>query len=84
MKRLLTSPLLRPVSILLGLTLSLACWELARQLPGALWWQSLFAPNLDDVSQALMRMDKVNTASFIQLSESVQGGTSEEIGRAHV
>ena len=54
MKRLLTSPLLRPVSILLGLTLSLACWELARQLPGALWWQSLFAPNLADVSQAVV------------------------------
>ncbi|MFM5728745.1 Fe(3+)-hydroxamate ABC transporter permease FhuB [Aeromonas veronii] len=54
MKRLLTSPLLRPVSILLGLTLSLACWELARQLPGALWWQSLFAPNLNDVSQAVV------------------------------
>ncbi|WP_429211478.1 Fe(3+)-hydroxamate ABC transporter permease FhuB [Aeromonas veronii] len=54
MKRLLTSPLLRPVSILLGLTLSLAYWELARQLPGALWWQSLFAPNLNDVSQAVV------------------------------
>ncbi|MEH8121554.1 Fe(3+)-hydroxamate ABC transporter permease FhuB [Aeromonas veronii] len=54
MKRLLTSPLLRPVSILLGLTLSLAYWELARQLPGALWWQSIFAPNLDDVSQAVV------------------------------
>lgn len=54
MKRLLTSPLLRPVSILLGLTLSLACWELARQLPGALWWPSLFDPNLDDVSQAVV------------------------------
>lgn len=54
MKRLLTSPQLRPVSILLGLTLSLAYWELARQLPGALWWQSLFAPNLDDVSQAVV------------------------------
>ncbi|TYD42467.1 Fe3+-hydroxamate ABC transporter permease FhuB, partial [Aeromonas veronii] len=54
MKRLLTSPLLRPVSILLGLTLLLAYWELARQLPGALWWQSLFAPNLDDVSQAVV------------------------------
>ena len=33
--------------------------------------------SLDDVSQALMRMDKVNTASFIQLSESVLGGSSE-------
>lgn len=46
MKRLLTSPLLRPVSILLGLTLLLAYWELARQLPGALWWRSLFTPIL--------------------------------------
>ncbi|HHQ4708936.1 TPA: Fe(3+)-hydroxamate ABC transporter permease FhuB [Aeromonas veronii] len=54
MKRLLTSPLLQPVSILLGLTLLLAYWELARQLPGALWWQSLFAPNLNDVSQAVV------------------------------
>ncbi|MFM4992657.1 Fe(3+)-hydroxamate ABC transporter permease FhuB [Aeromonas veronii] len=54
MKRLLTSPLLRPVSILLGLTLLLAYWELARQLHGALWWQSLFAPNLNDVSQAVV------------------------------
>lgn len=54
MKRLLTSPLLRPVSILLGLTLLLAYWELARQLPAALWWQSLFTPNLDDVSQAVV------------------------------
>jgi urocanate hydratase len=33
--------------------------------------------SLDDVSQALMRMDKVNTQSFIQLSESVLGGASE-------
>ncbi|WP_019410704.1 hypothetical protein [Pseudomonas psychrophila] len=33
--------------------------------------------SLDDVSQALMRMDKVNTQSFIQLSESVLGGRSE-------
>ncbi|MEB0206783.1 hypothetical protein [Pseudomonas sp. CCC3.1] len=33
--------------------------------------------SLDDVSQALMRMDKVNTQSFIQLSESVLGGQSE-------
>ncbi|MFM5360146.1 Fe(3+)-hydroxamate ABC transporter permease FhuB [Aeromonas veronii] len=54
MKRLLTSPLLRPVSILLGLTFLLAYWELACQLPGVLWWQSLFAPNLDDVSQAVV------------------------------
>ena len=33
--------------------------------------------SLDDVSQALMRMDKVNTQRFIQLSESVLGGHSK-------
>ncbi|WP_447838882.1 Fe(3+)-hydroxamate ABC transporter permease FhuB [Aeromonas salmonicida] len=54
MKHIFPSPLQRPTSILLGLTLSLACWELARQLPGALWWQTLFAPNLDDARQAVV------------------------------
>lgn len=54
MKYIFPSPLLRPTLILLGLTLSLACWELARQLPGALWWQTLFAPNLDDARQAVV------------------------------
>ena len=33
--------------------------------------------SLDDVSLALMRMDKVNTESFVQLSESVLGTASE-------
>ncbi|MGX5837108.1 Fe(3+)-hydroxamate ABC transporter permease FhuB [Aeromonas piscicola] len=54
MKHIFPSPLLRPTLILLGLTLSLACWELARQVPGALWWQTLFAPNLDDARQAVV------------------------------
>ncbi|MGY3912855.1 Fe(3+)-hydroxamate ABC transporter permease FhuB [Aeromonas piscicola] len=54
MKHLFPSPLLRPALILLGLTLSLACWELASQVPGALWWQTLFAPNLDDARQAVV------------------------------
>ncbi|OCA61927.1 Fe3+-hydroxamate ABC transporter permease FhuB [Aeromonas piscicola] len=54
MKHLFPSPLQRPTLILLGLTLSLACWELARQVPGALWWQTLFAPNLDDARQAVV------------------------------
>ncbi|MDM5069736.1 Fe(3+)-hydroxamate ABC transporter permease FhuB [Aeromonas salmonicida] len=54
MKHIFPSPLLRPALILLGLTLSLACWELARQLPGVLWWQTLFAPNLDDARQAVV------------------------------
>ncbi|WP_265422587.1 Fe(3+)-hydroxamate ABC transporter permease FhuB [Aeromonas salmonicida] len=54
MKHIFPSPLQRPTLILLGLTLSLACWELARQLPGVLWWQTLFAPNLDDARQAVV------------------------------
>lgn len=54
MKHLFPSPLLRPALILLGLTLSLAGWDLARQVPGALWWQTLFSPNLDDVRQAVV------------------------------
>ncbi|EPC4027251.1 Fe(3+)-hydroxamate ABC transporter permease FhuB [Aeromonas salmonicida] len=54
MKHIFPSPLLRPALILLGLTLSLACWELARQLPGVFWWQTLFAPNLDDARQAVV------------------------------
>ncbi|HEH9412426.1 Fe(3+)-hydroxamate ABC transporter permease FhuB [Aeromonas salmonicida] len=54
MKHLFPSPLQRPTLILLGLTLSLACWELARQLPSVLWWQTLFAPNLDDARQAVV------------------------------
>ncbi|MCH7349715.1 Fe(3+)-hydroxamate ABC transporter permease FhuB [Aeromonas sp. MR19] len=54
MKHLFPSPLLRPALILLGLTLSLAGWDLARQVPGALWWQTLFSPNLEDVRQAVV------------------------------
>ena len=54
MKHIFPSPLQRPTLILLGLTLSLACWELARQLPGVLWWQTLFSPNLDDARQAVV------------------------------
>ncbi|MDR7021532.1 Fe(3+)-hydroxamate ABC transporter permease FhuB [Aeromonas salmonicida] len=54
MKHIFPSPLQRPILILLGLTLSLACWELARQLPGVLWWQTLFSPNLDDARQAVV------------------------------
>ncbi|MFB0725169.1 Fe(3+)-hydroxamate ABC transporter permease FhuB [Aeromonas salmonicida] len=54
MKHIFPSPLLRPTLILLGLTLSLAGWELARQLPSVLWWQTLFAPNLDDARQAVV------------------------------
>ncbi|HDX8378395.1 TPA: Fe(3+)-hydroxamate ABC transporter permease FhuB [Aeromonas salmonicida] len=54
MKHIFPSPLQRPTLILLGLTLSLACWELARQLPSVLWWQTLFSPNLDDARQAVV------------------------------
>ncbi|WP_421223800.1 Fe(3+)-hydroxamate ABC transporter permease FhuB [Aeromonas enteropelogenes] len=54
MTRLVPLPLRRPSLILLGLTLSLACWELSRQLPASLWWQSLFSPELEDARQAVV------------------------------
>ncbi|MGN5103539.1 Fe(3+)-hydroxamate ABC transporter permease FhuB [Aeromonas caviae] len=54
MRSSLSSPLLRPGLCLLVLTLGLACTELARQLPGALWWQALFSPELDDARQAVV------------------------------
>ncbi|BEE19849.1 Fe(3+)-hydroxamate ABC transporter permease FhuB [Aeromonas enteropelogenes] len=54
MTRLFPLPLRRPSLILLGLTLSLACWELSRQLPASLWWQSLSSPQLEDARQAVV------------------------------
>ncbi|WP_421229421.1 Fe(3+)-hydroxamate ABC transporter permease FhuB [Aeromonas enteropelogenes] len=54
MTRFFPLPLRRPSLILLGLTLLLICWELSRQLPASLWWQSLFSPRLEDVRQAVV------------------------------
>ena len=54
MNRFVSSPLLRPGLCLLALTLSLAGWDLAHQLPQALWWQTLFSPQLDDARQAVI------------------------------
>ena len=54
MNPFVSSPLLRPGLCLLALTLVLACGELARQLPGSLWWQALFSPRLDDARQAVI------------------------------
>lgn len=54
MTRFFPLPLRRPSLILLGLTLLLICWELSRQLPASLWWQSLFSPRLEDARQAVV------------------------------
>lgn len=54
MTRLFPLPLRRPSLSLLGLTLLLICWELSRQLPASLWWQSLFSPELEDARQAVV------------------------------
>ncbi|MFQ2369512.1 Fe(3+)-hydroxamate ABC transporter permease FhuB [Aeromonas enteropelogenes] len=54
MTRLFPLPLRRPSLILLGLTLLLICWELSRQLPASLWWQSLSSPQLEDARQAVV------------------------------
>lgn len=54
MNQILPVSLLRPGLALLLLTLALAGWDLAHQLPDSLWWQSLFSPQLDDARQALV------------------------------
>lgn len=73
MKHLFPSPLQRPTLILLGLTLSLACWELARQVPGALWWQTLFAPNLDDARQAVVHFSWLSRLTVTLLAGAALG-----------
>ena len=44
MNRIFPSPLRLPVSLLLGLTLVLAGWELTGQLPVARWLAALLSP----------------------------------------
>ncbi len=53
MNQIFPSPLRLPVSLLLGLTLALAGWELAGQLPVARWLATLLSPDLTDARQAV-------------------------------
>ncbi|AXB00612.1 Fe(3+)-hydroxamate ABC transporter permease FhuB [Aeromonas caviae] len=69
----LSSPLLRPGLCLLVLTLGLACAELAHQLPGALWWQALFSPELDDARQAVVHFSWLPRLAICLLAGAALG-----------
>lgn len=73
MTRLFPLPLRRPSLILLGLTLSLICWELSRQLPASLWWQSLFSPELEDARQAVVYFSWLPRLAICLLAGSALG-----------
>ncbi|BBQ32746.1 Fe3+-hydroxamate ABC transporter permease FhuB [Aeromonas caviae] len=73
MRSSLSSPLLRPGLCLLVLTLGLACTELARQLPGALWWQALFSPELDDARQAVVHFSWLPRLAICLLAGAALG-----------
>ena len=55
------------------LTLGLACAELARQLPGALWWQALFSPELDDARQAVVHFSWLPRLAICLLAGAALG-----------
>ncbi|MFQ2736269.1 Fe(3+)-hydroxamate ABC transporter permease FhuB [Aeromonas caviae] len=69
----LSSPLLRPGLCLLVLTLGLACAELSCQLPGALWWQALFSPELDDARQAVVHFSWLPRLAICLLAGAALG-----------
>lgn len=69
----LSSPLLRPGLCLLVLTLGLACTELARQLPGALWWQALLSPELNDARQAVVHFSWLPRLAICLLAGAALG-----------
>ncbi|KAB0683116.1 Fe(3+)-hydroxamate ABC transporter permease FhuB [Aeromonas caviae] len=69
----LSSPLLRSGLCLLVLTLGLACAELSRQLPGALWWQALFSPELDDARQAVVHFSWLPRLAICLLAGAALG-----------
>lgn len=73
MRSSLSSPLLRPGLCLLVLTLGLACTELARQLPGGLWWQALFSPELDDARQAVVHFSWLPRLAICLLAGAALG-----------
>lgn len=73
MNAVLPSTLLRPGLCLLLLTFSLAGWELAHQLPGSLWWQALFSPQLDDARQAVIHFSWLPRLAICLLAGAALG-----------
>ncbi|MBV7599741.1 Fe(3+)-hydroxamate ABC transporter permease FhuB [Aeromonas sp. sia0103] len=73
MNQILPVSLLRPGLVLLLLTLSLAGWDLAHQLPQALWWQTLFSPQLDDARQAVIHFSWLPRLAICLLAGAALG-----------
>ncbi|MGY3932482.1 iron-hydroxamate transporter permease subunit [Aeromonas encheleia] len=73
MNQILPVSLLRPGLVLLLLTLSLAGWDLAHQLPQALWWQTLFSPQLNDVRQAVIHFSWLPRLAICLLAGAALG-----------
>lgn len=73
MNAVLPSTLLRPGLCLLLLTFSLAGWDLAHQLPGSLWWQALFSPQLDDARQAVIHFSWLPRLAICLLAGAALG-----------
>ncbi|HDU8492878.1 TPA: Fe(3+)-hydroxamate ABC transporter permease FhuB [Aeromonas hydrophila] len=73
MNRIFPLPLRLPVSLLLGLTLALAGWELAGQLPAARWLATLLSPDLTDASQAVVHFSWLPRLAICLLAGAALG-----------
>ncbi|WP_336291512.1 iron ABC transporter permease [Aeromonas dhakensis] len=73
MNQIFPSPLRLPVSLLLGLTLALAGWELAGQLSVARWLATLLSPDLTDTSQAVVHFSWLPRLAICLLAGAALG-----------
>lgn len=73
MNHVLPASLLRPGLFLLLLIGALAGWDLAHQLPQALWWQALFSPQLDDARQAVIHFSWLPRLAICLLAGAALG-----------
>lgn len=73
MSHVLPAALLRPGLFLLLLIGALAGWDLAHQLPGSLWWQALFSPQLDDARQAVIHFSWLPRLAICLLAGAALG-----------
>lgn len=73
MNAILPASLLRPGLFLLLLIGALAGWDLAHQLPGSLWWQALFSPQLDDARQAVIHFSWLPRLAICLLAGAALG-----------
>ena len=73
MNPVLPASLLRPGLCLLLLIGVLAGWDLAHQLPLALWWQAIFSPQLDDARQAVIHFSWLPRLAICLLAGAALG-----------